>query len=381
MSIANDRHAVVSRKTAEGPHPVVSIGQRKRPLAQRLRLPLMLGVPLLALIVAGYFYLVGGRYVSTDDAYVQAAQTEVSSNVAGRVAEVDVHDNQQVQKGTILFRLDDRPFRIALEDAKARLAGARLQIEAMKATYRQRQADLHAAQDTLAYQQREADRQKRLLGSGISSQAQFDQASHAFDVARQQVAAMQQQIANILANLGGNPDIPVDQHPSVAQAQAEVDRANLNLSYTIITAPEDGTVTKVEQLQTGDYINAATPVFALVSASRIWIEANFKETELTYMRPGQVASVDVDSYPDKTFTARIASLSPGTGSAFSLLPPENATGNWVKVVQRLPVRLVVEDGDAAMPLRMGMSVTVEVDTHHRRPLLGFIERLFGLKLA
>jgi membrane fusion protein, multidrug efflux system len=381
MSIANDRHAVVSRKTAEGPHPVVSIGKRNRPLGQRLRLPLMLGVPLLALIVAGYFYLIGGRYVSTDDAYVQAAQTEISSNVAGRVAEVDVHDNQLVQKGTILFKLDDRPFRIALEDAKARLAGARLQIEATKATYRQRQADLRATQDTLAYQQREADRQKRLLGSGISSQAQFDQTSHAFDVARQQVAAMQQQIANILANLGGNPDIPVDQHPSVAQAQAEVDRANLNLSYTIITAPEEGTVTKVEQLQTGDYINAATPVFALVSASRVWIEANFKETELTYMHPDQVASVDVDSYPDKTFTARIASLSPGTGSAFSLLPPENATGNWVKVVQRLPVRLVVENGDPATPLRMGMSVTVEVDTHHRRPLLGFIERLFGLKLA
>jgi membrane fusion protein (multidrug efflux system) len=381
MTAANDLHAVVNRKPSDGPQPIVTIGRRRRPLRQRLRLPLMLGVPLLIALAAGYVYLIGGRYVSTDDAFVQAAQVSVSSNLAGRVAEVDVRDNQVVKKGQILFKLDDRPLRIALENAQAKLASARLQIASMKATYHQRQADLHGTQDTLSYEQREYDRQKKLLSSGIASQSQFDQATHALDVARQQAAATQQQMGSILASLGGNADIPIDQHPAVAEAQAEVDRAELNLSYTIITAPDEGIVTKVEQLQAGDYINAATPTFALVSDQKVWIEANFKETELTYMHPGQEATVEVDTYPDKPFTAHIVSLSPGTGSAFSLLPPENATGNWVKVVQRLPVRLVVDDTDAAHPLRMGMSVTVEVDTHHSRSLLVTLERLLGLKLS
>jgi membrane fusion protein, multidrug efflux system len=380
MSIAEDRHPVVGRKAPDGGNPVVAIGKRKKPLRERLRLPLMLLGPLVVLLGAGYFYLAGGRYVSTDDAYVQAAQISISSNVAARVAEMDVHDNQLVKKGQVLFKLDDRSFRIAVEEAQARLAGARLQVQALKATYKQRQADLHSAEDTLAYQQRELDRQKRLLGSGVASQANYDQVSHAVDVARQQVAATQQQIANVLASLGDDADIPVEQHPMVAQAQAQLDRAQLELSYTVIQAPEDGIVTKVEQLQVGDYINASTPVFALVSNSRVWIEANFKETQLTHMRDGQKAEIDVDTYPDHSFTGRLSSLSPGTGSIFALLPPENSTGNWVKVVQRLPVRLVVEDMDPARPLRAGMSVTVEVDTHYRRPLIGYIEHLLGVDL-
>lgn len=352
-----------------------AIGTKRAPVSwqQRLRLPLMLGVPSLAALIGGYFYLLGGRHVSTDDAYVQASRVSVSSDVPGRVVEIDVHDNQPVKVGQILFKLDDRPYRIAVEDALAQLASARLKVDAQKAIYRQRRADLQAVEDTLDYQTREFDRQKRLLASGIASQSQFDQAEHALRLARQQVAAAQQQIANALADLDGDADIPLDRHPLVQQAQAALDRARLNLSYTVVAAAEDGTVTKVEQLQVGDYVNTAQPLFSLISSSHVWVEANFKETDLTHMHAGQTALVSIDTYPDREFPARVVSLSPGTGSAFSLLPPENATGNWVKVVQRLPVRLQLDRLPDDAPLHAGMSATVDVDTHHQRKILSIID--------
>jgi membrane fusion protein (multidrug efflux system) len=257
--------------------------------------------------------------------------------------------------------LDDAPFRIEVEDAAAHLAATRLNIESLKSTYRQRLVALRAARDSLAFEQQQYDRQTRLLGSGIASRAQFDQASHALDDAKQQVANVQEQIAAALSNLDGDPNIPPERHPLVLQAQAALDRARLNLSYTVITAPTDGIVTKVEQLQVGDYIAAASPVFALVSTQDIWIEANFKEVQLAHMHVGQTAAVKIDRYPAKHFSAVVSSLSPGTGSQFSLLPPENATGNWVKVVQRVPVRLQLTNVDAGIYLQAGLSADVTVD--------------------
>jgi membrane fusion protein, multidrug efflux system len=276
----------------------------------------------------------------------------------------------------VLFQLDERPYRIAVEDAKAQLAAARLQVEALKATYRQKVADAGGAEETLAYQQREFERQRQLASSGVASRAVFDQVQNAMAVARQRVASTQSDIANILAQLGGNPDIPVDQHPSVQRAQAALDKAGLDLSYTTVRAHENGIVTKVEQLQVGSYVTASTPVFSVVS-DRIWIEANFKETELTNMRPGQAATVEIDTYPGVEFAAKVVSLSPGTGLTFSLLPPENATGNWVKVVQRLPVRLALEKYDPDLLLHAGLSVSVDVDTQHRRPWLVWLDRTTG----
>jgi membrane fusion protein, multidrug efflux system len=333
---------------------------------QRLRWPLMLAAPVLAL-VGIYFYIINDRYQSTDDAYTQAATVSISSNVSGPVVEIDVRDNQIVERGATLFRLDPAPFRIAVSDAAARLAAARLQIESLKSTYKQRQVELRAAQDTQSFAQREYDRQKRLLASGIASQAQYDQASHTLDAARQQVANVQQQIGVALANLGGNADIAPERHPLVEQAQAALDKAQLDLSYTVIKAPTDGVVAKVEQLQVGDYIAASAPVFALVSVHDTWVEANFKENQLAHMRPGQAATVSIDRYPGRRFQARITSLSPSTGSQFSVLPPENATGNWVKVVQRLPVRLRLTDLDGAFVMQSGLSADVTVDTRsHER---------------
>ena len=332
---------------------------------QRLRWPLM---SLAAIAVLGggiYFYITSGRYQSTDDAYAQAATVSISANVAGRVSEIEVRDNELVQRGATLFKLDDAPYRIAVSDAAARLADTRLQIESLKSTYRQRQVELRAARDTQSYAQQQYDRQTRLLASGIASRAQFDQAAHALDAARQQVANVQQQIGVALANLGGDPNIAPERHPLVAQAQAALDRAQLNLSYTVISAPTDGVVAKVEQLQVGDTIAASAPVFALVSTRDVWIEANFKEVQLARMRPGQAATVEIDRYPGRRFAAEVTSVSPSTGSQFSLLPPENATGNWVKVVQRVPVRLQLADVDAGFLLQAGLSANVTVDTHPR----------------
>jgi membrane fusion protein (multidrug efflux system) len=323
-----------------------------------LRWLLMGGGIALAIVGALWYYLATGRYVSTDDSSVQAAQTTISANVPGRVIELDVHDNQLVRQGEVLFRIDDRAFRIAVEEAQAKLASARMEIGAAKATYRHQLSEAAAARDTLAYQHQEFERQQRLLASGISSRAQFEQ--------------VQQTAASVLAMLGGNPDVPLDEHPVVMQAQAALDRANLDLSYTVIRAPDDGVVAKVEQLQVGDYINAATPVFGLVSSRDVWVEANFKEDDLTYMRAGQSAEIRIDAYPGRHFKAQVASLSPGTGAQFSLLPPENATGNWVKVVQRVPVRLQLASGELtdATPLHAGLSAEVTVDTQHHRTLFG-----------
>jgi len=328
---------------------------------QRLRWPLMLLVPVV-LLAGAYLYFSGGRYQSTDDAYTQAATVSISANVAGRVLEIFVHDNQIVKRDEPLYRLDDAPFRIAVSDAEARLASARLQIASLKSTYRQRQVELHSARDTLGFAQTQFDRNSRLLTSGIASQAQHDQALNALNLAHQQVANADQQIAVALANLGGDPDIPPERHPLVQQAQAALDRARLDLSYTLVKAPADGIVTKVEQLQVGDYIAASAPVFALVSTVDVWVEANFKEVQLAHMRPGQSATVEIDRIPDRHFSAKVVSLSPGTGSQFSMLPAENATGNWVKVVQRIPVRLQLAGVDPGFRLQAGLSASVKVDT-------------------
>lgn len=333
----------------------------RRTLAQRLRWPLMIGGPALVLIVVGWFVLTEGRYQGTDDAYVQAARVAVSPSVAGRVVELDVKENEKVAKGQVLFRLDPRDFQAAVEQAQAALASARLQVQSLKASYAQQVANLKAAQDTVAFAEREAEREQTLANSGVASRQQLDQARHAADQAREQEAAARQQLAAALANLGGSPDRAVDQHPTVQQAMAALDKAKLAQSYTVVYAPADGTVTKVDQLQVGAYVNSAQPLFWLVSG-RPWIEANFKENQLARMRLGQTAKVKIDAYPGQTFTAKVASFSPGTGESFSVLPAQNATGNWVKVVQRLTVRLAFDQPPPDMVSHAGLSANVEVDT-------------------
>ncbi|MES2256684.1 MAG: HlyD family secretion protein [Pseudomonadota bacterium] len=341
------------------PQPKSWIGRNRRVL--------LIGGPVLVLLAVAFFYLTGGRYVSTDDAYVQSARVDISTEVSGRILEVAVRDNQHVKKGDILFRLDTPRFQIAVDDARAQLAAAMIKVPALEADYRQRLADEASARNTLAYQQRELARQTDLQSQGISSRAQLDQTRNAFDSAKQQLAAAQQQTASALADLGGKADAAAKDLPVVRQAQSTLDRALLELSYTVVRAPMDGVVAKVDQIQVGDHINSATPLFALLSDNNLWVEANFKETDLAHVRPGQKATFTLDAFPGEKFTGTVTSTSPGTGSSFSLLPPENASGNWVKVVQRLPVRLSIEDHNH-LPLAAGMSVNAEVDTEHHRSL-------------
>ncbi len=335
-------------------------------------LSIVLG-PALVLIAGAYLYLTGGRYISTEDAYVRAGVAQISTDIPGRVSEIDVRENQRVKAGDTLFRLDDRPYRYALERAQAQLAQSRLTVEALRATYAQKQADLKTAEEDLDFRSRELERQRQLLASRVASQAQYDQARHNFAAARQAVEAAQQALANVLASLGGNPRIETDRHPAVLAAKAQVDQAALDLSHTVIRAAGNGIVAQVDKLQVGDYVTAGTPLFALIGTDDIWIEANFKETDLTHMKPGQAVTVEIDTYPGRRFKGKVVGISPGTGSEFSVLPPQNASGNWVKVVQRLPVRIALSESDPEMPLRAGMSATVEVDTEIRRPITRMIE--------
>jgi membrane fusion protein, multidrug efflux system len=344
----------------------------------RFRIVMMLSVPVLLVAIAGYWYLSAGRYAETDDAFVQADVVSVSADVGGRVTAVGVTDNEPVKQGQFLLQLYQVNYKIALDHAEAQLAAAKLQVDGLRATYREKLADLKQAQDTMAYQQREFDRQQQLLAEHVASQSAFDAARHNLDMARQAVASTDQDIANTLAALGGNPDIATEQHPLVEQAQAQVDQAQLDLYHTTVSAPMDGTVTNVDKLPIGQYLNAAQPAFSLVS-NKSWVEADYKETDLTHMKPGQKADIEIDTYPGHTFTATVQSIGAGTGSEFSVLPAQNSSGNWVKVVQRIPVRLTIDNPDPDRPLRAGMSAYVTVDTQYRTPLLvsinSFLDRL------
>jgi membrane fusion protein (multidrug efflux system) len=338
----------------------------KQTLRERLRRPLLVLLPVLLVAVGTAYYLAEEPYVSTDDAFVRAAKESVNARVAGQVVEIAVKDNQRVKRGQLLFQVDPEPYRIAVDQAEARLSSARLQVNELKATYRQQLADLQSARDTADFDQREYARRKALVRDGWTPREVYDQADMTIKVARHHITAVEQQIANTVAALDGDPNINVDRHPSVRAAKAQLDQARLDLSYTTVMAPDDGIVARVDDLQVGDFVNPGAAVFSMMSTRRIWIEANFRETGLTHMRPGQEAVLSVDAYPNRTFKAHVVSMSPGTGSDFAVLPPENATGNWVKVVQRLPVRLELDQIDETQQLFSGFSVTVRVDTGYRR---------------
>jgi membrane fusion protein (multidrug efflux system) len=349
--------------------------------APRRRLPLrrilLLAGPLLVVVVAAISYLSGGRYVGTDNAYVQAGKSSISTDVSGNVAEIAVRNNQHVKAGDLLFRLDDEPYRIALEGATAQLGVVHDTIEGEKAGYRQKLEAIKQVQTDLDFYQREYQRQSDLYKSRVNAQAQLDQARRNLDATRQKLAATKQEAAAALAALGGKADAPVEEYPAWQQAKAAVDKAARDLRRTRVLAPMDGIVTQVDTLQSGEYLAPQQAAIAMVSDRDVWVEANPKETDLTYVRPGNKATITIDTYPGREWPAVVDSVSPATGAEFSVLPAQNASGNWVKVVQRVPVRLRLEQPADAPPLRSGMSAEVEIDTGHSRSLSGVLHSIGG----
>lgn len=333
------------------------------------RLALMLAVPLAILAAGAGWWLLGGRWVATDNAYVRQDIVLLSPDVPGRIVEVAVGENQRVAKGQLLFRLDPEPYAIALRRAEAGIAAARLQVEQRRAAYLQARAEATAAERSLVFRQRERERQAQLAAGGYAAAARLDGAEDALQAAEQRAMTARERVAGALAALGGDARIATDDHPLVREALARRDQARLDLDHTRVTSPAEGVVSQTERLQVGQYIPVGTPVLSLVEAGESWVEANFKETDLAHMRVGQAATVEIDAYPGVELAARVASIGAGTGAEFSILPAQNATGNWVKVVQRVPVRLRLERAapeDA--PLRTGLSAHVAVDTGWTRPL-------------
>ena len=343
-----------------------TLARLKQPKTLR-RLLLALG-PIVVLAGGLVAYTAGGRYVSTDNAYVHAGKLTVATDVSGIVANVAVKESQKVDKGQVLFTLDQEPFRIALAGADANLGIVRNQLVTLQATWRQKQAQVAQAKTDAAFYETGFQRQQDLLKRGVASQAAYDQAKRDLDAARERVTMAQNDADATLAQLGGKADAPIEQNASYLAAQAQVDKARRDLSRTTVLAPIPGIVTNVDALQVGEYLPAAQAAFSLVSSADVWIEANPKESDLAYLKAGAPAVVTIDAYPGRDWQATVTSLAPATGTEFSVLPAQNATGNWVKVVQRVPIRLAVQMPADAPPLRTGMSATVEIDTGHRRHL-------------
>lgn len=359
-STAREGHAPAdARRRLLPPHD-----QKSR--RQLVRWSLLLGGPLLVLLIVGWLWLTGGRYVATDNAYVQADTVSIATDVGGLVQSVAVRDNQRVRRGDELFRLDDSTYRIALVRAEAELALARSELEALRASYAQREAEIERAQADITFFEKEFQRQQDLVARRAAPQAQLDAGRHDLATAQSQLAAAREELAAIAAQLDGAPDKPVEQHPRYRAALAARDQATRDLDHTRVRAPMDGIVAQVSALQPGEYLQAGQAAFALVAAEHVWIEANPKETDLAHVLPGQPVEVTVDTYPGHVWHGTVASLSPASQASFSLLPAQNASGNWVKVVQRIPVRVQVATRPDEPPLRAGMSAEIEIDTRQQR---------------
>ena len=354
------------------PAPIVPEVAPRRRLTLRT-LSMAGGIAIVA-VASAVAWLHGGRYASTDDAYVGAAKLMVSTDVSGIVTSVEVHEGQLVKAGDVLFCVDPRQFQIALDNAKANLAQAALTIEAMKQDYKRMLSDIAAEQAQVALDQATFDRYAALVRSDSISKAKYDKASFTLAADQGKLESLKQQAQVQLARLGGNPEIPVAEHPQYLQAKAQVDEAERQLDHLVVRAPFDGRVTQVDSLQPGTYLVSQTAALTntgavgLVSTDKVWVDANMKETDLTYVKVGDHVDVSVDTYPGRTWSGTVESISPASGSQFSILPAQNSSGNWVKVVQRIPVRIRVDRKPNDPVLRAGMSVNVDIDTGHRRSL-------------
>ena len=341
-----------------------------------LRLVLLVALPLLAVVGGAFWWLSGGRYVSTDNAYVKAHIVQIAPEISGQVRRVLVRDHQEVRAGETLMTIESRPFKLALDSAEAERDAARAQVETLRGTWREVVAELADAEARADYFKRQWQRQEELATKGVTSVAKREESQNDARAAADRVNSVREKLQRVLVALNGDPKLPVEEHHLVRDKTAARERAALDLSRTAIRAPTDGVVVNM-RVQQGEQVKAAQPLFVLVVVSRPWVEANFKETELTHVRVGQKATVVLDTYPDVTWEAVVESVSPATGAEFAVLPPQNASGNWVKVVQRLPVKLRLAPQEAEPVMRAGMTATVRIDTGRQRTVASVAEMLGG----
>jgi len=335
-------------------------------LKRRRRFILLVVLPLFAALAGLGVYFTGGRYITTDNAYIGAQKVLITPDISGKVAKIMVREGQHVRAGDALFTLDRTPFELALEQARSKLASARTDFNNLKTNINSLDELAELAQKSVELKQRDVDRKSRLLTSQAGSQADVDTAAAALVTAQLQAQFTRQQRDNALNQLLGDPDLPLERFPAYLQAKAAFDQAQRDLDHTVLKAPIDGVATQVDNIQLGRFVTAGAPVLSVIDDAQPWVEANPKETDITYLRPGQKVTIEVDTFPDHVFKGTVQSVSPGTGSQFSILPAQNASGNWIKVVQRVPVRIVFDKDETTRLLRTGMSASVSIDTGHSR---------------
>lgn len=341
-----------------------------------MRLFLMLVIPAAVITVAVLIYLSGGRYISTDNAYVKSNIVRISTNIDGLITGVFVSENQEVEAGDRLFDVDARLFEKQLAVAVAGVAAAEQEIEALRSRYREGQTATSAAVERVRYLNAELERQRELLNKGLGTRALLDSVEHDARAAERRLQIQRQTNRTVLAELGGDPEMPSEQHPSYLRAVAEKELAMLKLAYAEVRAPVAGTIANVA-LKTGEYVEAGDLLLAIVDSSERWVEANLKEVDLEHVHIGQSATVVLDSLPNVKWQAIVASIAPVTGAEFSILPPQNATGNWVKVVQRVPVRLELSSPSELQKFRAGLTASVSIDTGQSRDIAMLFNRVFA----
>ena len=358
------------------PRTKIAAEPRRRLMAglrRHRRVLLLVVLPLVALIAGVTFYLNGGRYVTTDDAYVGAQKVLITPDISGKIINVAVKEGQQVSTGDIMFQIDPVPFQLALAQARAKLDDAKTSHDNLVANVKLYDQTVEIINSGIAIKQRDVERKSALVKSSAGSQLDLDNSATALVTAQAQSQFVKQQRSTALNQLLGDPALPLEQFPAYMQAKAALDDAQRNLDLTTVRAPMPGIATQVDQIQLGRFVTAGTPVFSVIDTSKPWVDANPKESDFTYVAVGQPVTVDVDAFPNHVFKGTVGSLSPGTGAQFAILPPQNATGNFVKVVQRVPVRIYFDSNDRyVQKLKAGMSAYTTIDTGHRRSLAGLL---------
>jgi membrane fusion protein (multidrug efflux system) len=342
-----------------------------------LRLTLLVLIPALVGLIALSYYLLGGRYVATDNAYVGAQKVLITPEVSGKVVRIAVTEGQLLKPGDELFAIDPEPYRFTAQEAEARLVRVRSDFATLKAALASLDRQIELSRQTLSAARADFDRKTRLLGDRISSQSDLDKARVALAAAQVQLEQLEQQERTARIQLLGDPDLAVERYPQFIEATVSLERAQRDLANTVLRAPIAGVATQVSSIQMGRYLTAGMAVFSIISSDTLWIDANPKETDLTYVRAGQLVIITVDAFPDRRWEGTVGAISPGTGAQFAILPPQNAAGNWIKIVQRVPMRIEFAPGQDLRRLRAGMSATVEIDTGRR----GRLASMLGVSAA